>query len=224
MSEHDKARFLIRILLAQPDAQRILALHRWPNETDRWHELVHALLNPILPLSDLHVRAIVDRLAILELLDSSAWASASEHSTIRQRLVAVLTAEGLERTVAERAAAVLAEAARSLARGYGGKAQRCLRAVGEQALAMLGEAFDLPSLGKTASREALTVWLQNVANMPISLADESVIDYCNEQEVSLDELVQAADEIELNIAVLDDLVHSWRQSGRSDNNGQPGDE
>src|SRR5262245_38169879 len=143
MSEQNDAAFLVRSLLAQPQAHEILALHRWSDEAERWRELVHVLLNSVISLPDLRVREIVDRLAVLGLLDPEAYAG-TQASVARGRMIAELSKFGVAADEVERAAAVLGEAARSLSLRFEGKAQRCLRHAGESALASLVECFDLP--------------------------------------------------------------------------------
>jgi transposase InsO family protein len=211
MSDADDAVFLVRSLLTQPQADAVLALHRWSDEAERWRELVHVLLNPAISLPDLQVRDIVDRLSVLGLLDPEAW-TRTPATVERRRMVAELSKLGVEPAEAERAANILSEAARSLTLRFEGKAQRCLRFAGERALASLIERFDVPSLQDEVLREALIAWLQNTTSMPIPLADAHTRRFCRDHEVQLEDLVRAADRLDLNVAVLDDLIHVWAQA------------
>lgn len=223
MPANDEAHFLIRLLLADPRARGILESHRWAMESERWNELLHSLLGPVLPLNDLHARAVVERLHSLKLLEVREWSDPQPDETLKNRFCEVLAIEGVEDEAAARAASVISEAARSVSSTYGGKIQRCLRAAGERALDEISRGLAIPSLGADALRRALIIWLQNVANLPIPLLDDSMHEFCERHEVSVQELVAAADDQDLSVAVLDDLVHSWLESQRIAASSEPAD-
>ena len=59
---------------------------------------------------------------------------------------------------------------------------------------------------RSAAKTAV-LWLQNVANAPILLPeDQYVQDFCKDHRLSEQELVDTADRLGLNVAVLDDLL------------------
>ena len=45
--------------------------------------------------------------------------------------------------------------------------------------------------------------------MPVPLQDPTTRDYCDRVGVSPADLVQAADELDINVAVIDDAIHSY---------------
>jgi hypothetical protein len=55
-------------------------------------------------------------------------------------------------------------------------------------------------------RAAVGHWLQNTCNLPLQLADDAVARFAIEHGVSADEVISAAEELDINLATLDDIV------------------
>jgi hypothetical protein len=70
----------------------------------------------------------------------------------------------------------------------------------------------LDALGGNLTKRALAVWLQNVANLPVSLQAPSMAEFCKKHGFSADELAEAADEENVNRAALDDLIEYWSRT------------
>ena len=212
MSKVSDAHYHVARLMALPDADAVLAGHRWPNEVDRWHELVACLFVASISLPDREVRRVVDLLGRLGLLDVADWAEAakdgegSERQGVQKRAWAVLTEENVDVEQGRRALAALEECARVLKSRHKGKLQVCLRALSESLLTSMMKEFEFTGWSQEATREALTLWLQNVANAPLPLDDEHVRRFCKTHNIARGDLVQAADDLDVNVALLDDLV------------------
>ena len=43
-------------------------------------------------------------------------------------------------------------------------------------------------------------------NMPLSFTDENVVQFCQENNLTVEELFAAADELDMNFALVDDIV------------------
>jgi hypothetical protein len=179
VSKRDDLQHLIALLLASPAAHEMARTHRWSDERDREHELIVAFLVQVVTAPERDVRAIADRLRYLGLLDLEEWNDtagpppSADGSVVSGRTLDVLADSGIAPGQARQAVAVLQELAAALKQNFDGKVQRCLRDIGEKILATQMEALSLPSLSERQAREALVYWLQNVANMPISLNHET---------------------------------------------------
>jgi hypothetical protein len=209
----DDARFAIQMLLMQPHATRVLAGHRWAHEGQRWQEFAHCLLEATLPLSSVKVRELTARLAFLGLLAPHAWKK-DEREATEARLRAALESHGVSERKAAKAVAALGEAADILNKKFDGKVQKVLRAVGDDAMALLTHRFALKSLSDEEQRLAFTIWLQSVCNLPISGQESAIAEFCRAHKVTRDALADAADAMDLNLAALDDLIHAWAAGER----------
>jgi hypothetical protein len=78
----------------------------------------------------------------------------------------------------------------------------------------LDRIFEFSALTEAEVRYAFTYWLQNVLNMPLSLIDENVRMFCAQHDLEPEQLFAAADELDVNLALVDDVVqlHLTRQA------------
>jgi hypothetical protein len=214
MAKTSEAHYQVARLLTLPTANEILSSHRWPYEHERWHELVACLFVASLSLPDRQVRRIVDLLRVLGLLDLEEWAEApaAEDNDVTRRTLSVLAEQEVDGEQAQHAVTALHEVSHILKSRYHGKIQVCLRSLSEVILASMLHEFQLTGLQRAGTKEALTLWLQNVANLPISVDDDHVRRFCELHEIKQGDLVQAADELDVNVAVLDDLIELWIRS------------
>lgn len=191
--------------------QRMYEKHRaelpeyaWASERDRWAELVFCLLSRLREEELEATRAAVDLLNLLGLLRVEVLAGLSgEDASILQR---VLRSHGFSPAQASRAAEVLAAVAARTQQEYDGKLQRVLRKHGELLRRELSAAFTACGLEQTELDHAVSQWLQNAVNLPISLENDAVKAFCKSQRVRLDQLLEAADALDVNVALVDDLL------------------
>jgi hypothetical protein len=215
MPVRTEAHHIVAKLLTLPAAEEICRNHRWLHEGERWQELILSLLSRVLSLPEGDVRALTNRLRLLGLLNVADWAATRERSGNRaandivRRSLELLQEAGAGKSEASKAITVIHDVARVVEDRFDGKVQRCLRSLGDELLASLLRTFSLPSLPEGATKEAFTYWLQNVVNLPISLNDDSVRAFCRTHAITPAELVQAADDLDVSIAVVDDLIHYW---------------
>ncbi|NPV63652.1 MAG: hypothetical protein HPY61_13695 [Methanotrichaceae archaeon] len=191
-----------------------LNVYQWPVETARWHELVFCLLFRIgqPQIQADRARGMTQMLADLNLLEVSSLAGAmAEKGKAQQHPDIILMHTLLERMgmtpdQSREAALTIAQAAQVLAEKHNGKVQHCLRQYGQQMLNHLIEQFSFDQIPSDQAKLALAHWLQNTTNMPIELAEPEVIRFCQEAGITLQELTEIADEIDLNLALLDDII------------------
>lgn len=191
-----------------------LDVYQWPVETERWHELVFCLIFRIgqPQIQAERARRMTQILADLNLLEVNTLAEAMaemgrtlEHPDIILMQI-LLEKMGMMPDQSRAAAMTIAQAAQVLKQKHNGKVQRCLRHYGQQMLNDLSDQFSFSQMPSDQIRLALAHWLQNTLNMPIELAEHEVIEFCQEAGITLQELAEIADEIDLNLALLDDII------------------
>jgi hypothetical protein len=221
MKKHSDVHHAIAKLLTIPDADSIIQSHQWRHEGDREHELIFALLTRVISLPESDVRVIAHRLRLVGLLDLDEWVdlpgtSQDERDVLERRTLDILSESGVDDGEATRAVGAIREVAAALQRKYDSKVQRLLREHGNQLVNSLVKDFDMKSLSKTEAREAVAYWLQNVASLPIMIGRDSTKRFCELHGTTVDELIRASDDFNLNVAALDDLIHGWITSGEKD--------
>jgi hypothetical protein len=184
--------------------EQLAAHHQWISEEDRWFELIFSLLVTACDLPEWQVRGVVDRIASIRLLSIDALADPDGVALGRAKAMAIeggLGADGVEGALN-----AAAEAARAVKRDYGGKLQKLLRAESERLLNSITVAFGIDSLTRDQTGAALTYWLQNIMNAPLSLRDGDLAGFAQAQGLSPDDVIRGADSLDLNIALVDDLI------------------
>ena len=123
-----------------------------------------------------------------------------------RRFLEVTGQRKIERADARRALSTLAQICAALQERYAGKVQCYLR---EQGSALVDRmCADLPVRGVANEdvRWAYSSWLQCAADMPLPSTTPEVVAYCTRHELRPSDLYAAADRIDLNVGVVDDLV------------------
>lgn len=195
--------------------QGTLNQYQWPWETARWHELAFCLLmrsgQP--ELSAGTARRLTSTLAELNLLQIEMLSRLTpdggepdlSHPDL-DLMLRLLQRSGLNEAKATATVTTICQAAHSLQQYHGGKVQHYLRQYGQQMLDELGEHFVFSSISQEDARYAFTHWLQNVLNLPLPISNPAVEAFCHEQGVTVPNLVRVADELDLNLALLDDML------------------
>jgi hypothetical protein len=97
---------------------------------------------------------------------------------------------------------------------YSGKVQYYLRYYGELMLRELEQEFRFSMLNEAEVKRAFTYWLQSVLNMPLLVADEHIDACCKENYLTPEKLFAAADKLNMNVALVGDLVQRHIQIQR----------
>lgn len=181
--------------------------YAWMYEDERWAELVFCLLNQYNPENTSDVRAAVSTLQYLGLIETEKLAlleqPGNENAVV---LTHILKQHGFSEKNAREAVTLLAHVAGVIRKDFGGKIQRYLRRQGEIMRDELINALGGKSLNKEQLRYAVSHWLQNALSLPISLEHPAVIRFCKKNGVGLEKLLHTADDLNLNIALVDDLL------------------
>lgn len=148
----------------------------WPWEADRWTELVFCLINahrsalrddPFTEDDAAASRAIADALAAVGVIEPDQLARASEEGSDARTVVRwVLGNHAYRPEDADSLVAILSHAASTVVSSFDGKIQRFLRSKAEQ---LCNELTDLIGTDQPVVRQGVAHWLQNVANLPLSV-------------------------------------------------------
>jgi hypothetical protein len=107
-------------------------------------------------------------------------------------------------------------------RCYDGKVQRYLRHYGQQMLDALSHDFSYSQIAKEDVRHAFTHWLQNVLNMPVAVSEPAIAKFCERRGIRAEELLKVADELDINVALLDDMIANYVSEDLKDQSGEGG--
>lgn len=216
MQESDISEMEFQLMKLFSRYSDLFVYHQWPSEHERWVELIFALVSRIGDKPESEVRDAVQGLDDLELLDVEKLSEIPEADggvdlgfPYARRIFESLSESGFTEEDSKSSVLVMHEAARSVKEHHGGKIQKYLRKYGQRMMDELSQSFSFSKMDEADMRYAFTYWLQNVLNMPVSLEDESIEEFCSKLERKPEELVQAADEMDINLAIIDDMVQMY---------------
>jgi hypothetical protein len=132
---------------------------------------------------------------------------ASLDDTPSRQISGLLREHGFTEDDAARGMLLVSTVARGFREHFNGKVQLYLRHYGEMMLSDIDKMFDAPSSDRSVLASAFTYWLQNALCMPLSLVDHSMWRFCEENGVTPEQLIAAADDLNINVAFLDDLIN-----------------
>jgi hypothetical protein len=175
----------------------------WADEEARWAELVFCVL-----FQDHQKDAAATRYAVgiaqdLGLLDPARLKEPSQSE--RATFEFILSQAGFSTSQIEQAFRSLKLCASAMD-GFAGKPQLLLRRAAEAIRESIVAEFVRAGMLEDGMRAAVGHWLQNTSNLPISIDDHVVASFAEAHGFTVAELIQAADETGVNIAVLDDLI------------------
>jgi len=207
--------YLLRKLIVQ-HASEVAPHHAWVWEHDRWKELVFAIIAKSCRCGDRHARVLTEQLDALGLLSipllAGATTSGDAGHLARAREIELLEESGCSASDAAATLGSIIEAARFFATTYQGRVQKLFRKVGETLLAELKRGIAFSNLSSSDADYVMVHWMQNVLGLPLSLRDEQVAQFASDHALSVDGLIEAADEMGVNMAFLDDLINFKRRA------------
>jgi hypothetical protein len=178
----------------------------WIFESDRFSELAFCIISQYTRSNLEDARIAADKLAEVGLLSATILSSMGESANAKQPIVHILKRYGFSAKEALVAADSLIALARAIEKEYNGKIQHAARkhaeSLREELVTKLKDGIsDEPKL-----RHAISLWLQNAFSLPISLERKSVTDFCNQNSIRIQDLGKAADSLDLNLAIVDDII------------------
>jgi hypothetical protein len=192
--------------------------HLWPWETQRWHELVFCILTTVAKpeVSPEAIREVTRVLGWANLLDievlgdsnpTDSEEKASDHILIA--IETVLLNTGFTSAEAQVATRSICEAARGFKQQFEGKVQKFLRHCGSLILDQVKENFSFSQLSAAEATRAFSLWFQNTLNMPLPTPDPISDEACELLHMDYASLVKAADEVDANVALLDNVLRAY---------------
>lgn len=190
----------------------------WPWEIARWHELVFCILATagepqVLAGTTRQLSNTMANLGLLE-LDLLAGLNPSENAkkTENPFLVTIdtlLQQIGFTPESSKSAVTAICEAANSIKKKYDGKIQNYLCEHGNYMLDQIKEDFGFSRFDD--ARRAISIWFQNTLNMPVPASDPLTDRACQSLGFTYQELVEAANQQDINVALLDDALRAYWQ-------------
>lgn len=206
----EEARFQIRKVIAQTGDDLEPILGPWAWEGARLAELFYAILVSVSDVDEFALHDLVERMQEMALLNPDELGaldeSAANTDPIAKRIQALMIEDGVSEEAAGRAVRAWVGISRVLSDRYAGLIQRYLREYAERLLAEAPSVFVGTSLSDAELRNALRLWLQVCFNMPLTLVDESMKDFCQSHKIKTETLIEAADSLNLSLPLLDDLL------------------
>jgi hypothetical protein len=213
LSSIDLAFQLKRLIV---DYGQVFEVHQWASEQSRWSELVFAILTRTSHKPHREIRNIVYKLNILGLLDIHNLADIpiingnikTDHPSSKN-LFGYLVEKGFTDKEAKNSILAVCEAANSLQLNFGGKIQKYLRNCGEMMIKELPKNFKFSKIKETDINYIFTYWMQNAMSMPLSLDDKNLQKFCSIFGADTSSLINEADKLDINLALLDDIVNLY---------------
>ncbi|MCX6564915.1 MAG: hypothetical protein NTW38_00575 [Candidatus Aminicenantes bacterium] len=196
----------------------------WADERERWLELVVCTLFTHGGSSRGKSRQaahIFKELGLLEIENLAAipirqGVMVSDHSSV-MTMTQILRQMGFASKDISPALTKTVMLAKAVCIRFGGKIQRYLRSYGEAMLAHLEKDFPEIFVSKkkraahedTSWRFAFALWLQNSLTLPVFLDTANTRRFCRHAVCRMTDLQEAADRLDINASLLDDLLDLW---------------
>jgi hypothetical protein len=198
----------------------LLGENLWPWESQRWTELVFCILNAstrpeVAPESIREVARVLEKshlidIAVLGSLDPYKEKKDSSHPHV-VAMEAILKNYGFAEDEIQTAVTIMCQMAAGFKNKFGGKVQKCLRQYGMNLLKEMERDFPVQASNAKTARTAFTQWFQNVLNLPLPAPDEISDKACKMLRTDYVALIQAADDIDVNVALLDNILRAYWQ-------------
>jgi len=205
-----------RILLLElinNEGQELSQQYQWVDEHDRWVELVFTILTQIIPLNHLEIRQITEKLSKESLLNIKELSNINFRNPDELKNLdhfknfrEILNMHKIDETLINDCFITICETAEGISTNFSGKIQKYIRSYGELLLSDIQNNFKFTLLNHDQIRNSFIYWMQNVLNMPISLNEDILVQFAEQNDITVEELYNEADNIDINLAVLDDLV------------------
>jgi hypothetical protein len=188
-------------------------VYRFEDERDRWYALVASVMSEQSGLNPARAESVTQSLADLQLLEPAYLTKGSTQArtpqeTDQQRaalLIDVLVGNGVEVSAARESVLTICQLAEGISGRYG-KLQTALRTAAETLRRDLIGAAGLSHLRPGIAERIVGNWLQNALELPIPVVDRDIEEFCRTQGCTVEELTQAADAVDVGLAVVDDLI------------------
>lgn len=193
----------------QPSFERT----QWPMESMRWKELAFCVLETYsseqMAMTASRAMSELDLLDVRKLTQLNDSLTKNKPSARVKLIHGILQESGFSKESAELALNTLVKAAEVIKDKFNNKIQLLLRKEGKKMIRNVTKLLNFSTLDKKSALQSVTKWLQNVLNLPVLLETESIDAFCNEMDISVDDLIVVADDLDINLALIDELIEQW---------------
>ena len=179
----------------------------WINESDRWENLLFSIIRQYCDDNPEKAGTVVNILRDWNLIDIEELSAADqiplEFNSAYKKIML-----GLDFTQEEikEIAGTLVSVAVAVKENYNGKIQSLFRKYGEIIREELVSSFSDDDLDNEKITDGVSLWLQSAFGLPI-LSDRAYVkDYCDQRGLTKDQLTKIADDIDINLGVVDYFI------------------
>jgi len=188
--------------------------YKWEDEHSRWNELVYCIFSELTQHSYSDARSLSDSLSELNLLNVEDLASvkimedgmADPDNTRIRTITDILLSNDVDEVDIKKSLSAICKVAQAIMENYDGKIQKFLRKYGQEIVNEFDSHVSLNEVDKGTQSRILVKWIQNTLAMPLAFSNIYTAKFCEIEGVTYHELAEAADNLGLNGAVLDDLL------------------
>jgi hypothetical protein len=191
--------------------------YKWEDESGRWTELVYCIFAELTEHSYRDARRLANSLADLNLLDVEDLAGIPimddgmvnpDNSRIRT-ITDILEANGVAEDDVKKSLSAICKVAQAIQDNYDGKIQKFLRKYGHEIVNEFDSHVSFSEVDKGTQSRILVKWIQNTLCMPLAFSNVYTARFCERKGASYWELAEAADNLGINGAMLDDLLEVY---------------
>ena len=179
----------------------------WIYESDRWENLIFSIIRQYCDEDPDRAGTVVNILRDWNMLDIDTLAAQDQipleyNSAFKKILLGV----GFTEDEILEIARVLVKVAVSVKTSYDGKIQSVLRKYGDMIREELLGVFSDNEIDEEKINRGVSLWLQSAFGLPILSEKPAVQEYYNQQGIDKEKLLQIADELDINLGVLDYFI------------------
>ena len=191
--------------------------YKWEDESARWTELVYCIFAELTEHSYRDARRLANDLADLNLLDVNDLAGIPimddgmvnpDNSRVRT-ITDILKANGVAEDDIKKSLSAICKVAQAICENYDGKIQKFLRKYGHEIVNEFDSHVSFSEVSKGTQSRILVKWIQNTLAMPLAFSNVYTARFCERKGASYWELAEAADNLGINGAMLDDLLEVY---------------
>ncbi len=184
-----------------------LPTRAWIYEADRWENLIFSIIRQYCDEDPGKAGTLVNILRDWNLTDIEELSSIDqiplEYNSAFKKIMLGLDFSQEE---IQEIARTLVNVAVTVKERYDGKIQAVFRKYGEMIREELVRNFSDDELDNEKIKHGVSLWLQSAFGLPILSERPKVKDYCNTRGINKENLLNIADELDVNLGVLDYFI------------------
>jgi len=193
------------------------AEYKWEDESSRWTELVYCIFAELTHHSYRDARRLANGIADLNLLEVEDLAGIPimdddmvnpDNSRIKT-ITDILKANGVADGDIKKSLSAICKVAQAIQENYDGKIQKFLRKYGHEIVNEFDSHVSFSEVDKGTQSRILVKWIQNTLCMPLAFSNVYTARFCEINGANYWELAEAADNLGINGAMLDDLLEVY---------------